>query len=73
MREYQIYPRGRRAHACPLAEKFSYLKRVLDLTEMYVEFQLIWRGPKFTLGGAAPPARSLAEIFSYLKRVLGPV
>ena len=29
--------------------------------------------PKFTLGGAAPPARPLADKFSYLRRVLGPI
>ena len=28
------------------------------------------RGPKFTLGGAAPPARPLVEKFSYSKSVL---
>ena len=47
---------------------------------MYVEFRLSgsssfrdMRGPKFTLGGAAPPVRPLAEKMSYLKRVLGPI
>jgi len=79
MRRSHIYTRGRCAPGTPLADKFSYLKRILGPVETCVEFQLSTsssfrdiRGPKFTLAGA-PPHIPLAENFSYVKRVLGPV
>ena len=57
MRGSQIYTMGAAPPARPLAEKCSYLKRVLGPVEMYVEFQLSssssfrdMRGPEFTLG-----------------------
>ena len=53
--------RGRCAPARSLAEKFSYLKRVLGRVEMCVKFRLSisssfrdMRGPKFTLGIMRP-------------------